>query len=172
MIRKCVICGREFSTPPSNNKITCSGDCSLIRKADSHRGKSNKWGPEAVARARQRAKEHPSITEALSRGTAAALKLPEGQRGPQNREAKVWVLISPEGVPQEVVNLLDWARRHAEDYFGVEATDKNAHNIASGIRQVKRAQEGKFLRNGKPATVSSYKGWQLLSCREKDTPTK
>lgn len=36
MIRRCVVCGSEFITAPSNNKITCSKACSDVRRSQSH----------------------------------------------------------------------------------------------------------------------------------------
>ena len=96
------------------------------------------------------------------------MSLPEGQRGPQNREAKVWHLVRPDGTPETVVNLQDWARLHALDEFGMEPTDKSAAAIASGFRQIKRSMEDKLRRpNGKPYTVSSYKGWTLAAWEDK-----
>lgn len=106
MRRRCVICGAEFDTLPSNNKITCSPACSRLRKSQSHQGKRNSWSEEAKASARAAAEK----TGNLQYGAAAALKLPEGQRGPQNRNALIWHLIDPVGNPVIVVNLQDWAR--------------------------------------------------------------
>ena len=64
------------------------------------------------------------------------------------------------------VNLLDWARHHTED-FGMEPTEQSAVKIASGIQQIKRSMEGKIRRKGKPSTVTSYKGWELMSWEDK-----
>lgn len=169
MIRRCVVCGAEFNTPPSNNKITCSKACSAVRRSQSHQGKHNQWSQTAKASARKAAAQ----TGNLKNGTQAALKLPAGQRGPQNREAKVWHLVDPDGNIMTVVNLLDWARQHAKDCFGMDPTDENANRIASGFRQIKRSIEGKRIRaNGKPSPVSTYKGWGLLAWEDKkeDTP--
>lgn len=164
MRRRCVICGAEFDTPPSNNKITCSPACSRIRKSQSHKGKSNTWSEEAKESARAAAGK----TGNLKNGTVAALKLPGGQRGPQNREALIWHLVDPDGNPVTVVNLLDWARHHAQDYFGMEPTDQNAAAISSGFRQIKRSMEGKLRRkNGTPYSVYTYKGWGLRAWEEK-----
>lgn len=55
MIKKCVICGEGFPSPPSSKKITCSRECSLIRKSQSHMGKSNAWSGAALQRATERA---------------------------------------------------------------------------------------------------------------------
>lgn len=162
MIRKCVICGTEFRTPPSNNKRTCSTACSRRWRSKQHNGVSNRWCEDARASARAAAAK----TGNLNNGTAAALMLPEGQRGPQNREAKIWHLRDPEGTPVVAVNLLDWARHHTAD-FGMEDTEKAAVNIASGFRQIKRSMEGKTFRNGKPYSVSTYKCWMLVAWEDK-----
>lgn len=165
MIRRCVICGVEFDTPHSNNKLTCCKACSAIRRAQTHKGKSNKWAESAKESARRAA----AATGNLKNGTAAAMALPEGQRGPQNRNAKIWHLRSPEGEPVVAVNLLDWTREHAADDFGVEPTDENAARIASGFRQLKRSMEGKLRRkNGAPYTASTYKGWTLVAVEDKN----
>ena len=49
----------------------------------------------------------------------------------------------------------------------MEDTEKAAVNIASGFRQIKRSMEGKTFRNGKPYSVSTYKGWMLVAWEEK-----
>lgn len=165
MIRHCVVCGAEYSTPPSNNKRTCSPACSAAWRSRQHKGRHNKWS----AAAKQNAAAAAERTGNLAHGTEAALALPEGQRGPQNRNAKIWHLRSPEGEPVVAVNLLDWAREHAADDFGVESTDENAARIAAGFRQLKRSMEGKLRRkNGAPYTVSTYKAWTLVAVEKKD----
>lgn len=166
MTRRCIVCGAPFSAPPSSKKITCSKECSRVRKSQTHKGKSNRWAADKRDHARQAA----AFTGNLSRGTEAALRLPGGQRGPQNREAMIWHLRDPDGHPVVVVNLTDWARRHAQDYFGMEPTDHNACVIASGIRNIKRSMEGKLRRkNGAPVAVSTYKGWGLTAWESKPT---
>ena len=87
--------------------------------------------------------------------------------GPQNRNAKIWHLRTPDGEPVVVTNLTDWARQHTAD-FGMEPTEASAAAISSGFRQIKRSMEGKFRRaNGQPCTVSTYKGWTLVAWEEK-----
>lgn len=168
MIRKCVICGAEFDTPPSNNKRTCSPACSAAWRSRQHKGRHNTWSAAAKQSAAAAAKK----TGNLNRGTAAAMALPGGQRGPQNRNAKIWHLRSPEGETVVAVNLLDWAREHAADHFGEEPTDGNAARIAAGFRQLKRSMEGKLRRkNGVPYTASSYKGWTLAAVEDKNEST-
>lgn len=167
MKRKCVICGREFDISPSTNKITCSKECSSARKSKTHMGKHNKWGDKARERARAAAEK----TGNLQNGNAAAQRNPTNRRGPQNRGAKTWHLVSPDGKPENVLNLLDWARRHADDYFGMEPTEHNAAVIASGIRQIKRSMEGKRYRHGVPSPISTYKGWTLTGWSENKEST-
>lgn len=168
MIRHCVVCGAEFGTPPSNNKRTCSPDCSAVWRSRQHKGRHNTWSAAAKQNAAAAAKK----TGNLAHGTAAAMALPGGQRGPQNRSAKIWHLRSPGGEPVVAVNLLDWAREHAADCFDVEPTDENAERIAAGFRQLKRSMEGKLRRkNGAPYTVSTYKGWTLAAVENKKEST-
>lgn len=163
MKRNCVVCGAEFDAPPSSNKVTCSSACSRVRKVQTHKGKSSRWAADKHDSARQAA----ARTGNLRHGTAAALKRPDGQRGPEHREAKVWYLRDPEGNEVIAVNLLDWARHHTAD-FDMEPTDHNAAVIASAFRQIKRSIEGKRYRNGKPSLVSTYKGWTLAAWADKD----
>lgn len=106
MIRQCVICGAEFDTPPSSNKRTCSPACSAAWRSQQHKGRHNKWSASAKRNAAAAAEK----TGNLAHGTKAALALPEGQRGPQNRNAKIWHLRTPDGEPVVVTNLTDWAR--------------------------------------------------------------
>ena len=93
MIRQCVICGAEFDTPPSSNKRTCSPACSAAWRSQQHKGRHNKWSASAKRNAAAAAEK----TGNLAHGTKAALALPEGQRGPQNRNAKIWHLRTPDG---------------------------------------------------------------------------
>lgn len=162
--RTCVICGKMFLCPPSTNKNTCSPECSTTYRSQRHTGLSNRWSESGKIRA----KEAAARTGNLKNGTAAALKNPLNQRGPQNRRSKLWHLQDPDGNNVTVVNLLDWARIHAKDYFDMEPTDANAQNIASGIRNIKRSMEGKLRRkDGRPYTVATYKGWTLVAWEDK-----
>lgn len=162
--RTCVICGEIFQAPPSSTKVTCSKECSSAHHSRARTGRSHPWGEDKKIHA----KEAAAKTGNLKNGTAAALKNPLNQRGPQNRGSKIWHLQDPDGNNVTVVNLLDWARSHAKDYFDMEPTDANAQNIASGIRNIKRSMEGKLRRkNGSPYTVSTYKGWTLIAWEDR-----
>ena len=89
MIRYCVICGKPFKAPPSDKKVTCSPACRSVRAANAARTSKRSWSPEA----RQRRRDDPAVKahmgEIQSAGAEAALSLPEGQRGPQNRGSKI-----------------------------------------------------------------------------------
>lgn len=95
--------------------------------------------------------------------TAAALALPEGQRGEQNRSAKVWELIAPDGSHVVVTNLLHWARNHCR-LFEPDCTDTEAaaRRISAGFRAIATSMRGAKSRE---RPVSTYKGWGLA-----DTP--
>ena len=146
--RQCVICGAWFDTPPSNNKRTCSAECSRKWRSMQHIGVHNKWSNEARERLRQ--KQTPPQ---LAQGTAAAQLLPEGQKGQQNRESMVWELITPDGSHIIAIGLEDWARRNAWRFGEAEET---AYRIAAGFRQIAQSIRGKTKRR-----VSSHKGWGL-----------
>lgn len=97
------------------------------------------------------------------------MALPDSQRGPQHRDAKQWVLIAPDGIAYRIINLMDWAREHA-DWFDIVQDDADreriARNIRSGFGQIVRSM--KQLRKH---PVYTYKGWRLGDWpREKAIP--
>lgn len=160
MQKKCVICGAIFQAPPSDKKVTCSPECRSKRAALAASKTGRKWNVESKAK---RASD-PSIIKQMSAiqsiGAQAAFNLPEGQRGPQNRESKVWELIDPDGNHITVTNLLDWAR---ENYtlFEPPCTDVDAAalRISCGFRAIASSMRGAKSRS---RPVSSYKGWGLF----------
>ena len=158
MVKKCVICGRQFAAPPSSKKVTCSRDCSTIRKVESHTGTSNTWSDESRKRL-SAARKSEGYTPSLARAFVAAMARPDSQRGPQNRNAKRWVLIDPSGRRHEFTNLLDWARRHAELFDTVESDadrERVARNIRSGFGGIVLSMSGR-----RKTPCSTYKGWRL-----------
>lgn len=166
MIKQCVVCGAPFSAPPSSKKITCSKACSTRRKCLSHTGVSNTWSDNARARHSRHCKAE-GLTDNARKCLAAAMSMPESQRGEQHRAAKVWILIDPSGQYYRVVNLQDWARQHAH-WFDVPADDTDreriARNIRSGFGQILRSRLGQ-----RKDPVYTYKGWGLGDWpREKD----
>lgn len=150
--RTCPICGTAFETSMGLDAKTCSRACRNALKSRSQSGSVHPWSQEARENLRQR----PTPPQ-LALGVSAAMELPEGQRGPQNRGAKLWILLSPEGELVEAVNLIDWARNNLSRFD--EQGEDGARRIASGIRQIAQCMRGKTKRS-----VTSYKGWQLLSC--------
>lgn len=164
MVKTCVICGAEFNSPPSAKKVTCSPECRSIRAAQAAKGSQRKWS----AAAKRRRSEDPEIRRAMENlqktGAAAAAALPEGQRGPQNRASKVWVLIAPDGQRIIVKNLLDWARNNYT-LFEPDCNDPDAaaHRVASGFVCIASSMRGVKSRRRK---ASSYKGWGLAALPE------
>lgn len=165
MVKHCVVCGAAFNAPPSSKKITCSSECSKARKALTHTDKHNAWS----LCARQRLSEtRKACCPTLDRARQAALALPESQRGPQNRGAKIWTLIDPDGHELEVVNLLHWARINAGLFDIVnDAADRErvAHNISTGFQQIIRSMCGKRPKS----PIYTYKGWGIKSLPESKT---
>ncbi|MGN0163602.1 MAG: hypothetical protein ACI4EA_08515, partial [Candidatus Ornithomonoglobus sp.] len=162
MIKKCVICGAEFAAPPSSKKITCSRECNLIRRSQSHRGKSNVWSEAALQRATERAaamtpEERERRRDIQKTAVAAAAVNPLAGRYETNASAKQWHLIDPSGKDYYVRNLLLWARENCE-LFGFTPSDENAARIAAGFRTVKYC----LKKNSPTARAKSYKGWTVI----------
>lgn len=158
MVKYCVVCGAPFDAPPSSKKITCSPECSTKRKAASHTGKHNVWSDDAKKRlsAIRKAEGYSASARA---GLAAAMQRPDAQRGEQHREAKKWVLVAPDGTVYRIINLLDWARKHAHWFDAVETDsdrERVAHNIRSGFCQIVLSMSGKRKKG-----IYTYKGWRL-----------
>ena len=145
--KQCPICGAYFDAPPSGRK-TCSRVCSLQQRSISHIGISNTWSDAS----RQRLRDKPTPPQ-LKMGTPAALLIPEGQKGQQNRESMIWELIAPDGSHIIAIGLEDWSRRNAWR-FG--ETEETSYRISAGFRQIAQSMRGKTKR-----IVSSYKGWGL-----------
>lgn len=158
MIKYCITCGAPFDAAPSSKKITCSPECSAIRKALSHTGKHNIWSDDAKKRLSARRKSEGYSPNARA-GLAAAMQRPDSQRGELHREAKKWVLIAPDGTIYRVVNLSDWARKHAH-WFDIVETDSDrervANNIRSGFGQIVLSMSSKRKKG-----VYTYKGWRI-----------
>lgn len=159
MIKHCVICGAAFKSPPSAKTVTCSPACRAVRAGNAARNSSRKWSQSA----RDKRAADPAIRAKMAQiqavGTAAAMLLPEGQRGPQNRASKAWELIAPDGEIIEVANLLDWARNNYTLFEPPNADpDQAAMRISSGFKAIASSMRGVKSRKRR---VSSYKGWGL-----------
>lgn len=159
MIKNCVICGSQFEAPPSSKKVTCSPECRSKRAALSAKRKGRKWSPEAKARRAADAVVQSQVASIQAYGTAAALSIPAGQRGPQNRESKIWTLIDPEGNKIVVTNLLDWARGNYMLFEPpCEDIDAAASRISKGFMAIASSMRGVKSRK---RPVYHYKGWGL-----------
>lgn len=147
MIRKCIICGTNFKCSPSDKKITCSKVCSVERKRQSHKGKSNQWSLESRFK-----KSIEGQTNNLRKGTPAALISPRSGSFETNINAKDWILIDPDGNEHQIRNLNLWCKNNAYDLFGREP-----EQVRAGFLQIKRSMQGKRPKN--PAMY--YMGWSL-----------
>lgn len=153
--RKCVICGKAFDCYPSDNKVTCSKECSRERQRRRVKQHPIKWGDEAKARAAQR-----GWTANLKLGAAAAQQSLIAGRFESNHAAKVWILVDSAGREYTVRNLLLWAREHT-DLFDKPLGDKSAQQIASGFKAIAQTLRGNRGGEGQPRGAMTYFGWTL-----------
>lgn len=146
-MKDCAVCGAPFAAPPSSKKVTCSRECSTVRKRAAHAGKPHPWTEEAKARLGERGQ-----TPNLRLGTPAALLSPVAGPYETNREAKVWEVVHlPTGRRYRVRNLRKWCRDHPELF----APDPWRAAYA-GLMQVHA-----WLRGRTPRPVTRWKDWSL-----------
>ena len=162
----CPICGKEFEAPPTGRK-TCSKECEKIHFSQIRTGSHTPWSAEAKARYRQSEAHIQQAKQQVVHATQAAHAIPEGKRGPQNRECKVWILRDPEGNLHKAVGLMPWARENYKlfepDSDDVEATVRRIH---SGFSAIICSLNGAPCRKHK-GEVSTYKKWSLVSVYSK-----
>lgn len=164
----CVICGKPFVIHPSDTKQCCSAKCgAALRKRNGLTTPKGSVPRQAIAAAAasevaQRYRKNFGVD-----GTAAALKLPQGQRGAQNRTALSWILIDPQGVYHKAVSLQDWARKNRALFFPDSVPEDVAvKRIRTGFGAIAASMRGAQSR--KDAPVFTYKGWRLAELpREK-----
>ena len=150
--KTCPICGKQFPCPPSDKTVTCSKECSLIRKRQSHIGKHNKWNSESREKLKKQGK-----SENLKLGTAAAKESPKSGPFETNISAKHWVLMSPDNVLYEVDNLFLFIRSHP-DWF---PNQKSAHTALCSAASCMQISTTPSSRKGRE--FSQYKGWRVIS---------
>ena len=165
MEKRCVICGTVFLAPPSSKKVTCSTECRSKRASLAARRCGRKWNEESK---KKRAAD-PSVIEQITSiqrlGSDAAIAIPEGQRGPQNRGSKVWELIDPDCNHIAITNLLDWARNNYTLFEPpVDDVDAAASRVARGFMAIASSMRGVKSR---ARSVYHYKGWGLARLPEK-----
>lgn len=161
--KTCVICGKPFDSYRSDNRVTCSDACRRLRAAKSSHDKPRKWGEDAKRRRAENPDIKARMDELQPRALQAALAKPEGQRGPQNRGSKIWVLVDPSGNRVPCTNLLDWARnnyRLFEPQTPEEERDDAANRIARGFQKIAACMRNNPSCKG---SVYHYKDWGLLS---------
>lgn len=162
MIKKCIVCGKEFSAPPSAKKITCSKECLKIRRSQINRGK--KMSETAVERMSAWAKSR-GFTDNLKKGTQAAMASPKAGRFETNVSAKDWILISPSGERYECRNLMCFIRKNPHLFCIDGSNDDEVYRISAGFRTIKR--NIRLNRKGQ-----SYLGWTLELPSENETEEK
>ena len=141
----CAICGGTFLAAPSSKKVTCSRECSAIRRSKVHLGIRNRWADTSKARlAAQR-------TGNLAKGTPAARVSPRGGPYETNASAKDWIVIDPTGTRYRARNLRLWCETHA-DLF---APHPWRHAYA-GLKQV-----AYWLSGRRKAPAPAWRGWTL-----------
>lgn len=160
MIKRCVICGKEFKSPPSDKVVTCSPKCrsERARNAILKRGGADILHTPEVYK---KIKENPNTKEHMKKlqiiGKNAAMQLPGNQKGVQNRTGKLWILIDPAGNKHAAINLQQFIRDNAES-FGINPDDeKSIHNISSGFRVIQKTMLG----NNKGRPVYHCREWGL-----------
>lgn len=166
-LKVCVVCGCRFESPPSDKVTTCSSACrsERARRSLNNRRKADPFGklrmsPELNAKLLHNPEYRKALAANALKASEAAALIPAGQRGPQNRTAKHWELLDPDGNLIRVTNLKDWAREYY-DFFEPDAEDIEAAatRIASGFRAIACSIRG--TRSPKGRSVSTYKGWSL-----------
>ena len=168
MIKRCVICGKKFQSPPSDKVVTCSPECRSERARRALIARGNIFRtPEILKKIKENPKKKAHAREIQDLGKKAAMELPGGQKGIQNRTSKLWILIDPTGNKHAAINLLQFIRDNAES-FGIKSDDeKSIHNISSGFRVISRTLSGR--NSGRP--VYHCREWGL-NCPALDFPEK
>lgn len=163
--KKCVICGAPFYASPSDTKQCCSAKCAAqlrIRSGNTRRGYH--WTEEERAARASNPKFLAAQGKNAALAAAAAMALPEGQRGAQNRTAKRFILIDPQGNYHKAVSLADWARKNRGLFFSDNVPEDVAvRRICSGFEAIASSMRGVPSRQ-RPATT--YYGWRLASLPE------
>jgi hypothetical protein len=118
------------------------------------------WSEEQRARANQNENVIGQRKNNQKAATKAAKLSPVAGRFETNRNAKVWTLISPEGVEHRAQNLMLWARDHT-DLFGKPPGDNSAIQIANGFKAIAQTMRGKRGPGKKQRGATSYFDWTL-----------
>lgn len=153
----CIICGKLFECPPSEETVTCSKECS--RKYASIRLTGRPVTKETRNKLSQSAKGR-DMADLQMIATEAAKKSPKSGRFITNINAIDWHLISPDGRDFYFHSLNFWLRENCEKLFGFEPDSKQFANAISGLSRVKRSMMGRLPDGQRPGY--SYKGWRVI----------
>lgn len=170
MIKRCVICGKEFKSPPSDKVVTCSPEC---RSERAKRAILERGGADILhtPKVYKKIKENPNMKERMKNlqviGMTAAMQLPGNQKGVQNRTGKLWILIDPSGNKHAAINLLQFIRDNAELFGIIPDDEKSIRRISYGFRAISRTLAG--TNSGRP--VYHCREWGL-DCPSLDFPEK
>lgn len=158
--KRCTICGKTFKVYPcEKERQCCSRKCGAALRARHGKTGGSAWSDEAKRRRAADKTVRDRMEKLQPIGVKAAMNIPGGQKGPQNRESLVWILVDPAGVFHKAVNLLDWARKNKGLFFSEDVPEEIATmRISYGFRAIAATMRG-GRKNSRPAMT--YKGWTL-----------
>lgn len=149
----CVICGKEFESPPSYKTVTCSQECRGIYASKRRTGV--KMSKETKRKISDSSKGR-DISAFILIGVQAAKESPKSGRFKTNVKAIDWHLISPEGKHYYFHSLAYWMRENCREFFGCEPDSKEMKNALKGLQGTKSAMLGGKYRS------YAYKGWRAI----------
>lgn len=168
--RTCVICGKQFQASPSDKEVCCSIACGVEYRRQRGTLGGAPWSLNAKLKRRADPQIQARMAEFAETGHAVAMSIPEGQRGPQNRESLLWILIDPQGGYHKAVNLTDWARKNRLLFFGPSVPeDVAAMRISKGFYAIASSMRGVPSRRGRPSM--SYYKWRLAELPREPSET-
>lgn len=113
----CVVCGKEFFDPLSNDTVTCSPECSTMHRQQLH--ESGVYA-RALEKAHEAAKTHPLTGHFET-----------------HVNAKTWIIQAPDGTIYKCRNLKLWLEKHAD------MIDGTVQQAWDGIVKIKYSMQGK-----------------------------
>ena len=115
--KTCVVCGRKFKNPKSNDTVTCSLKCSRLHRQQLHN--------DGV------------YDDSLKKAHEAAKTNPLTGRFETNVNAKTWKIQAPDGTIYVCRNLMLWLEQHSDILDG---TPRQAWD---GITKIKYSLQSK-----------------------------